>query len=70
MKSAKGGENEPARVVRQAKQRESVGSKDLKRYLKDKRIKLDCGHYYCLHPWSNTLIITAYGKTLCHNCYL
>jgi hypothetical protein len=69
MYEAKGGENKLSRAGPRARLRESVGTDDLKRFLKGKRIKLDCGHYYCLHPWSNTLIITANGRTLCHNCY-
>ena len=42
---------------------------ELKNFLKGKFIVLGCGHRFCLHPWSNTFIMTASGKTYCHNCY-
>ncbi len=42
---------------------------ELRELLQDKRLTLDCGHHFTLHPWSNTLIVTANGKTYCHNCY-
>jgi hypothetical protein len=42
---------------------------DLKCFLKGKFIILDCGHRFCLHPFSNTFVLTATGKTYCHNCY-
>jgi hypothetical protein len=44
-------------------------SHELLEFLADKKIKLGCGHYFQLHPFSNTMVITAYGQTLCHNCY-
>ncbi len=31
--------------------------------------KLDCGHYYQLHPLSNTMVIHCDGTTECSNCY-
>jgi hypothetical protein len=43
--------------------------KNLKCFLKSKYIVLDCSHRFCLHPWSNTLVLTSTGKTHCHNCY-
>ena len=42
---------------------------ELRDLLKDKVIILDCGHRFTLHPWSNTLVITADGQTYCHNCF-
>ena len=51
------------------KKSREISVKDLKRFLKHKKIVLDCGHRFTLHPWSNTLVITAQGKTYCHNCY-
>lgn len=42
---------------------------ELKKILKDRVLLLDCGHHFCLHPFSNTLIITARGGVYCHNCY-
>jgi hypothetical protein len=44
-------------------------TKELKEFLKNKRILLDCKHHFTLHPFSNTLVMTADGKTYCHNCY-
>jgi len=49
--------------------RKETTADELRRLLQDKRIILDCGHKWCNHPFSNTLIITACGKTYCHNCY-
>ena len=42
---------------------------ELKSCLAGKKFLLDCGHRFCLHPWSNTLVLTASGKSSCHNCY-
>jgi len=42
---------------------------ELKELLKGRVLMLDCGHRFCLHPFSNTLIITARGGIYCHNCY-
>ena len=42
---------------------------ELKTFLKGKVIILDCGHRFCLHPFSNTLVITCTGKTYCSECY-
>ena len=42
---------------------------ELRKLLQDKRVILDCGHRFCLHNLSNTLVITANGMTYCHNCY-
>jgi hypothetical protein len=56
------------------KQRSNVpmtveGRGELKSCLAGKKFLLDCGHRFTLHPWSNTLILTASGKSSCHNCY-
>lgn len=51
------------------KGKKQITSYELKAPLKGKRIKLDCGHHYQLHPLSNTMVITADGETMCHNCY-
>ena len=42
---------------------------DLKNLLAGKSFLLDCGHRFTLHPWSNTLVLTASGFSSCHNCY-
>lgn len=39
---------------------------ELKAFLKNKVVILDCGHRFCLHPFSNTMIMQASGKTECH----
>ena len=46
-----------------------ITSPELLRILKNIRVTLDCGHHFTLHPLSNTLVITAEGRTYCHNCY-
>ncbi|WP_319526188.1 hypothetical protein [uncultured Desulfosarcina sp.] len=50
--------------------RKEIKAEKLRKMLKDYRIILDCGHKHCQHNFSNTMVITAEGKTLCHNCYL
>ena len=50
------------------KPKEELPIAELKKLLKGKVIILDCGHRFCLHPWSNTLILTSDGKSCCHNC--
>ena len=42
---------------------------ELRKVLKNRVLYLDCGHRFCLHPFSNTLVITANGDFYCHNCY-
>ncbi len=49
------------------KQRQEMTAEELKEWLKDKRITMDCGHRFCLHPFSNTMIIHADGETECHS---
>jgi len=51
------------------KPKQEITVKELHNFLKGKRITLDCGHKYCLHPFSNTMVILADGKTFCHECY-
>jgi hypothetical protein len=51
------------------KGKKQITSHELRELLRGKRIKLDCGHYFQLHPLSNTLVMTAHGETMCHNCY-
>ncbi len=51
------------------KGKKQITSYEIKEFFKDKRIKLDCGHYSSPGAsLSNTLIIVSYGgfKTLCH----
>ena len=49
--------------------RKEITAEAIKEFLKDKRLTLDCGHKYCVHNLSNTLILTAEGYACCHNCY-
>jgi len=37
--------------------------------LENRVLLLGCGHRFCLHPLSNTLVITAEGRIYCFNCY-
>jgi hypothetical protein len=46
-----------------------ISSPEAVKLLAPFRIKLDCGHWFQVHPLSNTLVITADGKTYCHSCY-
>ncbi|MBF0227754.1 MAG: hypothetical protein HQK76_20080 [Desulfobacterales bacterium] len=41
----------------------------LKELLKEGRVKLDCGHHFCFHNLSNTLVIHNSGKMECSECY-
>ena len=49
--------------------KQEITSKDLRDFLKNKRIKLDCGHYHSQHNFSSTLVVLVDGRTYCHNCY-
>ena len=49
--------------------REGASAIDLIDFLKYRRLILDCGHKFCLHPLSNTLVLTCDGKCYCHECY-
>lgn len=51
------------------KRRKEMNAIELRKVLKDRVLYLDCGHRFCLHPFSNTLVITAKGDFYCHNCY-
>ncbi|MDO9210278.1 MAG: hypothetical protein Q7V48_05945 [Deltaproteobacteria bacterium] len=43
----------------------------LRRVLKGKKFRLDCGHHWTpFHPWTNTAVLLADGRVICHNCYL
>lgn len=50
--------------------RREMSSAELKKLLRNRVVHLECSHRFCLHPLSNTMIITADGKVYCHNCYL
>ena len=41
---------------------------ELSAFLQNKVVILDCGHRFCLHNFSNTLIIYNNGNMVCHNC--
>jgi hypothetical protein len=45
--------------------RQEIGTNELKQWLKDKRIKLDCGHKHCQHIFSNTMIVHTDGRIEC-----
>ena len=47
--------------------KKEITAEELIQWLKDKRIILDCGHRFCLHPFSNTMIVLSDGKTQCHS---
>ena len=49
--------------------RKDVTAEDVREYLKDKRILLDCGHHACQHNFSNTMAISPEGKIICSECY-
>ena len=51
------------------KKKKLITVKELLEFLSDKRIVMDCGHKYCLHPFSNTMVIHASGKVECSECY-
>jgi hypothetical protein len=50
-------------------ERQEITTEEIKEFLRDKRLTLDCGHKYCVHNLSNTLILNACGYACCHNCY-
>ncbi len=49
------------------KTRKEITSDELRKFLKDKRVTLECGNKFCIHPFSNTMIIYSDGKTACHS---
>ena len=51
------------------KPRKVITMKELDKLLENTRVRLDCGHHWTKHNFSNTMIITAEGKSSCHNCY-
>ena len=59
----------PARVI---SGREPITAtelrEELKSFLTNKVVIMDCGHRFCLHPFSNTLIMYCDGTMICHNC--
>lgn len=46
-----------------------ISARELREFLKDKRVVCDCGHRFTIHNLSVTLIITADGTIRCHHCY-
>jgi hypothetical protein len=56
--------------MRRRKKRQTMEAEELRKFLKWKRVRCDCGHFCSLHQFSSTLIITTDGKTYCHNCYM
>jgi hypothetical protein len=51
------------------KRRKEMSPEELKDFLSNRVVLLGCGHRFCLHPLSNTLVITAEGSLYCLNCY-
>ena len=49
--------------------KEDASASDLIVFLQGRRLIMDCGHKFCLHPLSNTLVMTCNGKCYCHECY-
>ena len=49
--------------------KEEASASDLIVFLKGQRLIMDCGHKFCLHPLSSTLVLTCNGKCYCHECY-
>ena len=48
--------------------RQIITAEELRAFLKDKRVILDCGHKHCQHIFSNTMIVTVDGQMVCHSC--
>lgn len=46
-----------------------ITAKELIRILENTRVRLDCGHHHTQHRLSNTMVVTAEGKAMCHECY-
>lgn len=49
--------------------REEITTAELLAFLVGKRVTLDCGHHYCIHPLSNSMVLSAEGVSRCHECY-
>ena len=47
--------------------KEKITAEELRKLLKGKLIILDCGHRFCLHLFSNTMIVHSNGETECHS---
>ena len=47
--------------------KKEITAEELRKMLKGVRIILDCGHKFCLHPFSNTMIVLSNGQTQCHS---
>jgi hypothetical protein len=41
---------------------------EFRAWLRGKKFILDCGHRFCIHPLSNTMIVHDDGMTQCHSC--
>lgn len=48
--------------------RREITADELREFLKDKRVTMDCGRKFCIHPLSDTMIIYCTGQIVCHNC--
>lgn len=48
------------------KNRQVITSEEVRIFLKNKRVILDCGGKFCLHNFSNTMIIHSDGTMVCH----
>ena len=46
-----------------------MSASELQEILKNRVVRMSCGHRFCFHLFSNTLIITTEGGVYCHNCY-
>lgn len=46
-----------------------ISAKEFRKWLKDKRITLDCGHHACLHNFLNTIVVMPEGKIICSECF-
>jgi len=45
--------------------KKEITAEELRQWLKDKRIRLDCKHHHCQHNWSNTMVVHEDGKIDC-----
>jgi hypothetical protein len=48
--------------------KQEITTQELRAWLKDKKITLDCGHRYQVHNFSSTMLVHCDGTTECHNC--
>lgn len=55
-------------MKRKNKAKKEMSADELREFLKDKRITMDCGKKFCIHPFSNTMIIHCDGSIVCHSC--